>query len=1608
MGYFDDLLKTSAKSYNSYTNEFNNYNGGVASSSTSSSSSKVMNMHSQAINDAHLARQKRYAHRSLLDRGLDTLMIGLYPTAGFVKGMVDGGSDNDVSPLEGFVGGLKASNPFGDGYEKGEYTYSRVFESAGWKPESTLGKVAKGTVGFALDVLLDPTTYLTGGATALIKGTGRIGMLGKSIKELTPDMAKQVIEETTKSRNLKSLSSDELEEGAKQLSQKYNELMGVDRKGNGLTLSLGNAPFGDKIFGKYADKSIKLMDDMPLRKIGDNTIAPLYATTRDALYGSKIGELFSTKSPLYNLAKTKPEAVYDMMKMVDYTQGLNLDKLNAEKVIRDNAKKYMNLTPAEEKELLDVLQDKTIWHEIKKTLKVADTHEGKSFRQWLNTRKENKTAEVAELRKVQNSIEDLMHNRSNELGATRKSLDELQAEFDEKIANFDPRNADVKQLEEVNAMLRKQVKQLNDDISSITPKEITHQSIVKKFDENKIANKQDVIDDLNKYLFNGDKVISRAIYPDDLKDIVDMARKGDDKSIIGAYIQSNPKFTNDRAQTINSYLAKVFGYGTGEKHSSWDSYFSDRIQEIQKLKKAGKADRGDLMLEHQLLKEGEQHAKLKKRLESAKSAEQVKKLIERDMEVRLFDEVKGTEGLWNTTGRGKFREDGGEVRDKFLDEDSAIHETSKQFEGSKQNDWVDRTMKEGNKNPIEITYSDMMSARHGFAKYMDWDAENLNKLSATKKTMLSSVEKEIPALLEGFFRKNIDELSSKQEKFLYALALQNAQKNNPDWFRSIKKIDDELQKKVDKAKALAESEKKKKEMLDKIKKGIKEEQGKRKAFESTVKQRDELIEQIKKNTAKIKDIGENSKNSLIKEYEERLGSLKSKVDDLEQEYKILDDALDSGDIKRADKLEEQIANIEEALVDDEVLDNLMRMKYGKDHVDDVIKRATDESTGEIFINAKRTMSEKVVDMAKVLRKEFQDIGDAEVEIGKLSRDQVDEMMWEYVTRIASPEFVKFASTKKGQDITKKTPGLTKDLGYGNKYNPYSKSRTKFKIMLNDEWITNPTIHQLNEYFKPYLNGKNAFSESVADIYVTRAKKHTELMYDNQYMNEMMNVFGKELKVGSKADKGYKAVMNFGQMKKMVVDHARMLMGDAIAKGNRAVFYEHFENALKDFGITPNMLDELKTPMVELSEAQIKSIQKIIPTAPIRQVNDAIVLRANQARKLQMAKDQSRFFQIYDKMTHLLKLNMTTVVPSFHIRNEFSNQFQSWLAVGRDALNYKFKLQALKAIKNRGSREMKDRFNITMPDGTVKSMEWNEAYELAKVRGVIDEGFFAKDIGAEAMTTGVLPKVPAKFDPTDSENFLLYRKGAEIGGYTENTSRFTHFVAMLRQGKTADEASESVNKFLFDYSDLTTFEKTIMKRIFPFYTWLRKNARLQLSQMLEQPEKYRHVGKILQGIEGMNNEEDRMDSRYISNFAQDWVQTPFSKTNEQGREEPILWNPNLPFGDMSRIPDPFNPLDSAKELFSQFNPLIKVPVEQATNHHTFFDRPLVKEGDSQVLKRGEHVLQQLALYNAGAGVIKKESTDSALHALSNLTGIKFLSYDDKAYKYMQQEKMLENK
>ena len=281
---------------------------------------------------------------------------------------------------------------------------------------------------------------------------------------------------------------------------------------------------------------------------------------------------------------------------------------------------------------------------------------------------------------------------------------------------------------------------------------------------------------------------------------------------------------------------------------------------------------------------------------------------------------------------------------------------------------------------------------------------------------------------------------------------------------------------------------------------------------------------------------------------------------------------------------------------------------------------------------------------------------------------------------------------------------------------------------------------------------------------------------------------------------------------------------------------------------------------------------------------------------------------YDYILNLWKGSVTGPFPAFHVRNALSNVFNNFVAGVKNPESY---LTAKKIQKGSGA----------LPDSLKKIIPGAETYDDARKvlggLGVTGEGQFSVEVTKE------FEQALGKFGGRGAER--LFGKGRQAGRIIEDNARIAHFVELAKKGVGIEEAAKSVNKFLFDYSDLSKFEREVLKRIFPFYTFTRKNIPLQLEQVFKQPKKYKAIFDAVNGLKSgdLTSEEKQ--------FMPDYLREKFGISVGRSKEgyPQILSGLGLPFEDIEKVGKP------SKLITEMLSPLLKTPIERATGKSLFY-------------------------------------------------------------------------
>ena len=169
----------------------------------------------------------------------------------------------------------------------------------------------------------------------------------------------------------------------------------------------------------------------------------------------------------------------------------------------------------------------------------------------------------------------------------------------------------------------------------------------------------------------------------------------------------------------------------------------------------------------------------------------------------------------------------------------------------------------------------------------------------------------------------------------------------------------------------------------------------------------------------------------------------------------------------------------------------------------------------------------------------------------------------------------------------------------------------------------------------------------------------------------------------------------------------------------------------------------------------------------------------------------------------------------------------------------------------------------------------------------------------------------------------------VGEKIENNAKIANFIDGLGKGLNPSEAGLRAKKALFDYSELTRFEKKVMKRFFPFYTWTRKNIPLQIEAIATRPLRAALIPKAKDAFEEASG--GKPNTIFMSDFLKDSFAIRTRKNGAQ--QEFFLLRNWLPTADILEL---LSPIDLATQMTT---PILKAPAQWISNYNFFFKRKI---------------------------------------------------------------------
>lgn len=352
--------------------------------------------------------------------------------------------------------------------------------------------------------------------------------------------------------------------------------------------------------------------------------------------------------------------------------------------------------------------------------------------------------------------------------------------------------------------------------------------------------------------------------------------------------------------------------------------------------------------------------------------------------------------------------------------------------------------------------------------------------------------------------------------------------------------------------------------------------------------------------------------------------------------------------------------------------------------------------------------------------------------------------------------------------------------------------------------------------------------------------------------------------------------------------------------------------------------------------------KTIPEIPELKFEPKVADQLSRSyRSLTNSEEINKFLKVYDGAQNWWKMWSLGARPAYHAKNTIGNLWNNYLGGVTSPKPYgdaaAFQIKVAKG-------------NL---EGKIAGYPTKDLYDAMMTRGIFGEGQYGGDITRrlEEQIQGA-----SKNPFTLSTKNPILQGGFKMGQTIEDNARVALFIDQLNKGSSFDKAANHVRKYLFDYGDVAPFEKDVLKRVMPFYTWSRKNIPLQLEALATQPDKINKINLAINNIQQANQVE-QPDLASVPGYIREQAPVYVGSDQQAGTVTAIPLTGLIPTFDIASITKFLNTEtapeglkkgklgESLSTVMGGVSPLIKAPLEYLANYD-FFRKKTIQEFEGQ--------------------------------------------------------------
>jgi len=300
---------------------------------------------------------------------------------------------------------------------------------------------------------------------------------------------------------------------------------------------------------------------------------------------------------------------------------------------------------------------------------------------------------------------------------------------------------------------------------------------------------------------------------------------------------------------------------------------------------------------------------------------------------------------------------------------------------------------------------------------------------------------------------------------------------------------------------------------------------------------------------------------------------------------------------------------------------------------------------------------------------------------------------------------------------------------------------------------------------------------------------------------------------------------------------------------------------------------------------------------------------------------------YKGLISFWKRMTLTIFPEYHTRNIIGNFWNNYVVAGLSDPKYYIRAGFLQKMFDKNPLQAEKFWMITEAGEKVNG---KQLMDEMREHGLLKTGAVSKETN-EALADQVRG---ANINPLSSR-FAPIRAGKKIGETIEDNGKIAHYLFMRQKGYSPMDSVLSAKAALFDYGQLTEFEKNVLRNVFPFYSWSKNNIPLQLKGILTQPGKYSKIAKGKEEFEEQAGTR-KTSVKWMPEWMQDSLPVIIARMPEKEQYKVFLLMNWLPAGDLNKIL-------SQDELFkfigSSLEPFSKETIQQIMGKDIYLEKDI---------------------------------------------------------------------